>query len=183
MPELRRQLISNMSSLEFIEFEQNSRLKEARKIGVHSCESYKLRNLVDRIQDEYEGFLFCGAYGNDELYRLFLYESESPLGLIKLFQVGSHNAPIQESRHVEKVYTLMSAVYEKYPFAPCFVDSSGFECGFNERINADDARAISPYLFETGGYELMIDNDGEKFEGDPIAASLYEGQGFYLWWD
>ena len=169
-------------NLEFIESSKNPLLKETTA-AVHSSDAYKLRNLVDRIQDKYEGFLFCGSCGNDELYRLFLYESESPIDLIKIFQVGSHNAPIEESRHVEKVYTLMSEVYQNHSFTPCFVDAAGFECGFNERINANDAFNISPYIFETDGYELMIDNNGEKFEGDPIAQSLYEEQGFYLWWD
>lgn len=172
-----------MSNIEFTQFELDSRLQVAKNI---EGDWGKLEDLALQVQDEFTGFVFCGLYEDFGSYHLFLYESDSPLELITIFRVGSHNAGRAELEplKVEKVRLFMAPVYEKFRFWPYFVDQAGFKCRFLQPISRNDALEISSYVFETGGWEAMIDYQGkEDLGGDPIAGNLYEGQEIFLWWD
>ena len=115
--------------------------------------------------------VFVGSLEGDHGPGLFAFFDITPVELMEIFNVGSHNDFFGHTPNRAQRY--MRRLYETDKFVPYFIDAAGFKVRFVASVSAARAQEIE---------QAVLDFDPDAYDAANQSAILQK-QKLELWWD
>jgi len=139
------------------------------ELGSHAEMLEKARPLA--VEMEKSGsVLLVGARADDGPHRLYLLPVGS-LETIRLFRVGTHNAPDDAWREVE---ASLQRIHREAPFSVYFADEAGYKAAFAGEVDVATAKRFE---------EIILQINIEALALGPVWKKIRKEGMFELWWD